>query len=200
LQDEKRTKDTEGQKDLKLSTVMAFAEMTGRTMGYLLSGEGPEREGELRQRTELGHAVSAALTGAIPSSLRDIGLHVDGTSALAFVFLKVKAMCEALEPLVQLGTIVDAQFLLPSQKKQLFSAIEAASRQATAEFPGLLTLEARALLHTTLNLRGKPHRNPALRRTVEHSYEIARMNAEASRRAETNESSASVTEAQKNST
>lgn len=183
LQNQKRSGANETHADLKLATILAFAEMTGRSLSFLLTGKGPERDGEVRTRAELVDDVAATLTGAIPSALRDVGLHVDGTSAMAFVFIKVQAMCEALEPLVKLGTIVDAQFLLPAQKKQLVNAVEAASRQATAEIPGLLTFDGRTLLHTTLNLRGKPHPNPALRRTVEDSYRIADLNAEASQRA-----------------
>lgn len=195
LQDEARPALKEKNKDLDLSTVLAFSDMTGRALGFLVTGEGADRVGELRERGDLSRDVSAALTGVVPSALRDAGLHVDGTSALAFVFLKVKAICDSLEPLVALGSILDAQFLLPSQKKKLVQAIEAASRQATSECPGLLTLDGRTLLHTTLSLRGKPHPNPALRRTVEDSLEIARLNAEASLRAESAEVSTERTDA-----
>jgi len=184
LQDQARTKSNEKSEDIHLSSVLAFAEMTRRSVGYLLSGMGPEWPGEVRPRTELTRDLAAVLTGAIPESLREIGLEVDGTTAMALLLIKVEERAKALQPFVELGEYFNDKILLPSQEKKFADVIEAASREVTVDIPGLLVMSGMPLLRASQGLRGKPHKNPALRSTVSVSIELARLNSEADERRE----------------
>jgi len=181
LQGQGRTKSNEKSQDLKLSTVLAFAEMTGRSVGYLLSGVGPERLGESRPRKELANDVSAALFSALPQSLRDYGFRIDGLGALAFLWFKIQDTAKALAPLVEVGSAMSRTWPPIGRRDKVLAAIEAASRHATADCGGLLALDTRVLLEQGLPGPSSVNANPALKPIVDAMLSLALAKAEAER-------------------
>lgn len=72
-----------------VATLATFARLTGRRLAWLVSGEGPEREGEAMPRAELSAAIAASCLAALPPELRAWVAHggttytVDGAACLA---------------------------------------------------------------------------------------------------------------------
>ena len=179
LQDQRRASGKEISKDVKLATLVAFTEITGRSIGFLLDGSGPEWPGEARPRTELARDVASVLNRVVPEKLRKIGIQVDGTSAVALMIIKVKSIAETLEPLVAIGERLNSRFSIDFEDKDLVDALEAASRRALAESPMLFTIQGMDLLRATIRASGRSHPNAGLRPIFEDSHRIAQLNAEA---------------------
>jgi hypothetical protein len=177
LQDQARKASEEKSKDMDLSTALAFAELTGRSAGFLLTGKGPERDGETRPRQELADDVATALAGAVPEVLREHGVRVDGLSALAFLWIKIQNTSQALAPLVDIGSALSESVARVAEKKRILASIEAASRNVTADCPGLLSLEPSALLRQAIAIPLNRNVNPALKPTVEGMLALARARA-----------------------
>lgn len=184
LQDEEHSTKSEQTKDPRISTVLAFAEMTGRSVGFLLTGSGPERLGESRPRDELANDVAAALCGALPQSLRDYGFGIDGLVALAILWIKTEKTGKALAPLVEIGSAMSGTSLPAKRREAILAAIEAASRHATAECDGLLTLDTRVLLEQVIPTQSTVIANPALAPTIDAMLSLARAKDEAREREE----------------
>lgn len=178
LQNEARSAAAEKHADPKLATILAFAEMTRRSAGFLLTGKGPERDGETRPRQELAADVASALIGAVHENVRDHGVRVDGLAALAFLWIKIQNTSKALAPLVELGGAINDAWTPVASRKKLVASIEAASRNATADCPGLLSLEPSVLLRQAIAIPMSGKANPALKPTVEGMLALARARAE----------------------
>ena len=122
-----------------LSSLLTFAEMTGYRLGYLLGDDGPEYETEDRSRATLVEDVAAVLTPHIPVKLRELGLQVHGTSAMAHLLMKVEEGVAAIQPLTELQGLIENAEMPEDYREKLQRAMAQVTARTTQSVFGLLS-------------------------------------------------------------